>query len=143
MKPLRKHLELIALLLSLLLFSTGCSKDDDATFFTPPSWIQGDWIITSHEYLYPNLNGFEFTNNDFIMVNDEYRESQNLFLNSVSGNAVYATEQFSANNYIISMHYILTTQVYDFTPISASEISCSYKDIDYPENVKNVILTRR
>ena len=131
----------------LLLFS--CSKDGDDihggkdTFFSPPIWIQGEWIITSEEHFSnPNLRGLEFTNNDFIFVYDGYSESQNSFINNVNSPVVYATEQISATNYIISMHYILSTGVYNFTQNSDSEISCSFKFDEY-NTVWNVTLTRQ
>lgn len=136
----------ICLFIITLLLSFSCSKDSDVgndTFFSPPTWIQGEWIITSEEHFsIPNLTGLEFTNNDFIMVYDEYSQSENWFLNTVTNPAVYATEQISTTNYIISMHYILNTQVYNFTQNSDSEISCSYKSERY-DSVWNFTLTRQ
>lgn len=135
----------------LLLFS--CSKDGDGlndvhvgndTFFSPPAWIQGEWIITSEEHFgISNIKGLKFTNNDFIMVYDEYSESQNWFINKVNSPAVYATEQISATKYIISMHYILSTEVYNFSQKSDFEISCLFKFDDEYDTVWNVTLTKQ
>lgn len=136
-----------------LLFLFSCSNEEDGsdniptnkdTFFSPPTWIQGEWMIISEEHFSnPNLSGLKFTNNDFILVYDDRYESQNWFINKVNSPAVYATEQISTTNYIISMHYILATEVYNFTPNSDSEISCIFKFDDESNRIWNVTLTKK
>lgn len=142
----------ICLYMVALLFLFSCSNDVDGsdniptnkdTFFSPPAWIQGEWIITSEEHFSnPNLSGLQLTTNDFVFVYDDRYESQNWFIKKVNSPSVYATEQISAKNYIISMHYIISTEVYNFTQNSDSEISCLFKDDEY-NRVWNVTLTKK
>ena len=98
MKPLRKHLKLIARL-SLLILILGCSKsEDESTYFSPPNWIQGEWTVNSSSSpSTERVTGFEFTQNDFIPIRFGNYRSENNFLNQISSNSVFAREEISSN----------------------------------------------
>jgi len=128
----------ICLFIIALLLSFSCSKDGDGvgndTFFSPPTWIQGEWVlISSQSYSLPN--GMEFTKDDFITIYNNpdgiYRESQNWFFGVGTRTLPPPNEQFSTNNYVIICHYVMTDNIYDFTYISDSEIRGSRKDTKY------------
>jgi hypothetical protein len=139
-----KHpLQLVIILVGIVFLS--CSKNEDnsiESFFSPPNWIQGEWIITSEMHVpNPNVDGFKFTNNDFIFVYDGRYASQNSFIKKANSPGVYATDQILDSKYNITMNYILVTDRYIFSKISNSEMSCSYSNVD-PPNFRTINLIK-
>ncbi len=143
----------LGLIIIALLFWTSCSVDvsgafDDApirhdTFFSPPAWIQGEWV---GEYTINGNNGsdsFKFTQDNFIVRGIDYNER----INFVSEKYFTPTEQISTTNYTINLKAILFTEIYNFSYISESEVSCVYERGDNDDWSNRVIinytLTRR
>lgn len=142
----------ICLFIIALLLSFSCSVDGvglgeihvgNDTFFSPPMWIQGDWLGT---YTLNGNNGsdsFKFTINNFIARGINYNER----INVVSVKYFTPTVQISATNYSINLKAILYTEKYNFSRISESEMSCVFErgDNDNWNNrvIINYTLTRQ
>ena len=94
-------------ILTIILLLLACSNDTvnkDETYFSPPNWIQGEWIWENEGGLpNPNIVALEFAKTDFILVYKDYKESQNSFINSVNSTGVYSSEEISTNIYKISI----------------------------------------
>ena len=139
-------------IIMVLLFLTSCSVDTSGifdnppirndTYFTPPAWIQGEWV---GKYTFNGNNGsdsFKFTQNNFIARSIEYNER----INWVAEKYFTPTEQISTINYNIKLEGIAVAEIYNFSRISESEITCVFErgDTDDWNNriVINYTLTR-
>jgi len=118
----------ICLFIIALLLSFSCSKDGDGvgndTFFSPPTWIQGEWEangIDSNGNTHTEV--FIFTQNNLIAQGINYNER----INWVSEKYFTPTEQISTTNYKINLDGIGFTVIYNFSKISDYEINCVYE----------------
>jgi len=138
----------LVLYFSALLFLLSCSADvgdiwnneynpSSKTYFSPPTWIQGEW--RDHDNSYAN---FKFTKNDFIVRNVSYNER----INFLSTKYLNCTERKSSTNYKITILHLSTNQdIYDFEYVSESRITCLYESgtVDDWDNriIENYTLT--
>jgi len=136
----------------VLLFLTSCSVDTSGifdnppirndTYFTPPAWIQGEWVGKYTFNGNNNSDSFKFTKDNFIVSGVNYNER----INYVSEKYFTPTEHITLTNYTINLKAILYTEICNFSRISESEITCVFErgDTDDWNNriVINYTLTR-
>lgn len=110
-----------------LFFILSCSGDDNNSgpsdsdsFFNPPEWIQGKWLVDD-----PNMTfGFEFTHDNFIIVqtgaNINYGET--LQMQEDLGVNVSTQEDISDSEYEVKIFIQGTSTTYRFKKINANTI---------------------
>jgi hypothetical protein len=116
---------LLYVLTALLIFS--CSSSDDSSSasssaISPPSWIQGRWIM---EGVSNSVEaGYNFSKNDFCLIvfNTQtcFKESNNLL--SSGGGYIKVEEVVNENEYKISITQISSTFTYHFKKITPTKI---------------------
>lgn len=110
--------------LVLLLLVLSCNKDDpySGTHFSPPKWIQGEWIGMIEYPHFNELNNFTFTKNNFIRDMDGALIDYNERINWVSEKYFSPTEEITNSYYKINLRAIFFTEVYYFDKLSDSKI---------------------
>jgi hypothetical protein len=112
----------------LMIAFSSCSSDDNSTSnsqiqINPPNWIQGKWLI---DVSIPGENGWQFTNNDFIIIQSSTEMSQREQLQQFSNNGqdVSANDTSTDNTYSVTLNTIGgQSTTYSFTQISNTEIT--------------------
>jgi|SRR5690606_34957665 len=121
--------QFFTLAFAALLISCNSNDDDSSnpqdsnSFFNPPAWIQGKWLVDDPNTLF----GFELTNDNFIIIqsgaNINYGEI--LEMQDGLGVNVSTTEDISNSEYKLTINIQGTSTVYHFTKLSTSIIKYS------------------
>lgn len=108
------------LLLSLLFIGLiSCSSSDDgnkANQITPPSWIQGTWLLEGS----PVSSGYKFSSNDFCLIalTSATCHKDTLELYEGSEITTNVTQEISDSNYSIEVTIGSSIQTYNFEKVS-------------------------
>lgn len=99
-------------LISYLLLTNSCSKDDDQSLtnnksINPPEWIHGTWLDKS-EPTWAQVGGFKFTNDNIVDLNADGNENLSYKEGLESG----------IKNGSISIEETITNDIYEFKVIS-------------------------
>ena len=129
------------LTITITLFFLNCSntvnwdgniEPSNNTYFSPPSWIQGEWSNNENQYY-----TFKFTNNDFIINYDSSTGigvSYNERINILGTTNLSASERITSTSYSITILHLKTnTTIYSFDKISENEISCYFEQDEWGE----------
>lgn len=110
-----------------LFFILSCSGDDNNSgpsdsdsFFNPPEWIQGKWLVNDPNVIF----GYEFTNNNFIIVQTgtEINYGEILQMQEEMGVNVSTQEDISDSEYEVKIFIQGTSTTYRFKKINANTI---------------------
>lgn len=133
----------LSILLFTLMLLFSCSNDDDNTsnsFINPPSWIHGTWLDES-EPEWSQDGGFQFTNDNLLLVNTDGQVDINLKEGLQDG----------VNTGSITTEEIISDTEYNLAIISNGSTNVSYsfkKDTETTiiyelSSIYNVTLTKQ
>ena len=119
-----KQVACIAIITFFFIF-TGCKKDKDG--FSPPKWIQGEWII-------PDQAEYRFTSNNIVFVYfSEGFYTEMIFNTLQKRNSIEETKK-SDNEYELTLiEREGSTRVYNFKKGDGT-----YIDLEYDNN-RNIV----
>ena len=116
------------IIIFLALLSISCSEEleeqIDALEVNPPSWIQGNWIVTEGT---SGNQAWKFSPDAAFKIDEEGNEISVLLaatiLSGLTGEKVTVDEFKNPTTYSITIRMETTDQIYRFSKISDSELS--------------------